>query len=82
MSTAPNINTIANHFDISRPAISKHIKVLQSTGFITISEQGRERYCELNQTGFDNLKEWISFFEEYWTMQLKSPEDFLNQKEK
>jgi len=73
-----NINAIAENFNISRPAVSKHIKVLYSARFITISEQGRERFCELNHTGFDDIKEWINFFETYWTSRLKSLETFLN----
>jgi DNA-binding transcriptional ArsR family regulator len=75
-----NINAIADNFNISRPAVSKHIKVLFSAGFITITEQGRERFCELNHTGFDEINEWISFFETYWTTKLKSLETFLNSK--
>lgn len=72
-----NINAIADNFNISRPAVSKHIKVLYDSGFITITTQGRERYCELQQQGFDELKEWISFFETYWTKQLKQLEILL-----
>ncbi|KAA2239931.1 winged helix-turn-helix transcriptional regulator [Chitinophaga agrisoli] len=75
-----NINAIADSFDISRPAVSKHIKVLYDAGFITITAQGRERYCELNQQGFDELKEWISFFEAYWTKRLKQLDTFLKTK--
>jgi len=75
------INTIADNFDISRPAVSKHIKVLYEAGFITITTQGRERYCELNQQGFDELKEWMQFFEAYWTKQLKQLDAFLKTKQ-
>lgn len=73
-----NINTLADRFDMSRPAVSKHIKVLTTAGFITITEQGRERYCELSQEGFEELREWINFFEAYWTSQLQSLEKFLH----
>jgi DNA-binding transcriptional ArsR family regulator len=72
-----SINTIADNFNISRPAVSKHIKVLQHSGFITITEQGRERYCELNQSGFNEIKEWIDFFENHWNTKLKKLELFL-----
>ena len=41
-----NLNAVAEQFDVSRPAISKHIKILTECGLITISQQGRERYCE------------------------------------
>ncbi len=40
-----NLNSVAENFDISRPAISKHIKILTECGLIVIRQQGRERYC-------------------------------------
>ncbi|WP_353717789.1 metalloregulator ArsR/SmtB family transcription factor [Dyadobacter sp. 676] len=71
------INSIAENFDISRPAVSKHIKILQNAGFIDIEEKGRERYCVLNQDGFSEVRRWIDLFEEYWTAQFKSLESYL-----
>ncbi|MEO7983465.1 MAG: metalloregulator ArsR/SmtB family transcription factor, partial [Bacteroidota bacterium] len=41
-----NLNAVAENFDISRPAISKHIKILTECGLIVIKQKGRERYCE------------------------------------
>jgi DNA-binding transcriptional ArsR family regulator len=40
-----SLNAIAENYNISRPAISKHIKILNECGLVTIKEQGRERYC-------------------------------------
>ena len=74
------INSIADNFDISRPAVSKHIKILQNAGFINIEEKGRERYCVLNDTGFKEIQQWISLFEEYWISQFKNLESFLENK--
>jgi DNA-binding transcriptional ArsR family regulator len=75
-----SINSIADNFDISRPAVSRHIKVLYNAGFIVITDQGRERYCELDHSGFDEVKEWITFFEKYWTTQMKNLQTFLDKK--
>jgi DNA-binding transcriptional ArsR family regulator len=72
-----SINAIAQNFDISRPAVSKHIKILQNAGFINIEEKGRERYCVLNESGFLEIKQWIELFEEHWMAQMKSLESFL-----
>lgn len=72
-----SINAIANNFDISRPAISKHIKVLYNTGFINIETRGRERYCSLNSDGFNEIKDWINYFESYWQKQFINLENFL-----
>jgi DNA-binding transcriptional ArsR family regulator len=72
-----SINAIADNFNISRPAISKHIKVLQSTGFISIEEKGRERYCVLSESGFRDVQNWINYFEDYWNTRMKSLDAFL-----
>lgn len=73
-----SINAIAENFDTSRPAISKHIKVLHHTGFLTIEEVGRERICYLNPAGFDEIKGWMDFFEHYWNRKVKTLENLLN----
>jgi len=72
-----SINSIAENFDISRPAVSKHIKILQGAGFINIEEKGRERYCVLNDAGFKEVQQWISTFEQHWITQFKNLENFL-----
>ena len=74
------INSLADHFDMSRPAVSKHVKILHSAGFISIKDIGRERYCTLKKEGFDELKDWISYFDQFWTSKLKKLEALLNKK--
>ncbi|MDL5513316.1 metalloregulator ArsR/SmtB family transcription factor [Arenibacter sp. M-2] len=75
-----NINALAENFEMSRPAVSKHIKILQSAGFISIQEIGRERHCILNQEGFNELKAWINHFDEFWNNKLKNLETVLKNK--
>ena len=74
------INALADNFDMSRPAVSKHIKILYGAGFISIQDIGRERYCTLKQDGFNNLQQWIDFFDKFWLTKLKKLEDILNNK--
>ena len=74
------INNLAENFDMSRPAVSKHIKILHSAGFISIRDIGRERYCTLKQDGFKDLQEWISFFDKFWISKLQKLEMLLNKK--
>jgi DNA-binding transcriptional ArsR family regulator len=74
------INSLANNFDMSRPAVSKHIKILYTAGFISIKDIGRERYCTLKQDGFNDLQEWISYFDKFWLSKLKKLETLLNNK--
>jgi len=74
------INALASNFDMSRPAVSKHIKILHTTGFISITDIGRERYCTLNQAGFDELQGFIDHFDKFWATKLKKLETLLNNK--
>jgi len=74
------INSLASHFDMSRPAVSKHIKILCSAGFVAIKDIGRERFCTLKKDGFEELHDWISFFDKFWASKLKKLETLLNNK--
>jgi DNA-binding transcriptional ArsR family regulator len=75
-----NINSISENFEMSRPAVSKHIKILQSAGFVSIQEIGRERYCVLNQQGFDEIRNWINHFDKFWINKLKNLQTVLKNK--
>src|SRR6478736_8722686 len=74
------INSLADNFEMSRPAVSKHIKILHNAGFISIQDIGRERYCTLKKDGFEELQGWISYFDKFWTSKLKKLEALLNNK--
>jgi len=76
------INSLADNFDMSRPAVSKHIKIMYNAGFISIRDIGRERYCTLKQDGFHELQEWINYFDKFWATKLKKLEMLLDQKTK
>jgi len=76
------INSLAENFDMSRPAVSKHIKILYGAGFISIEDIGRERHCKLNPAGFKELQQWINYFDQFWQTKLKKLEDLLNKKTK
>jgi DNA-binding transcriptional ArsR family regulator len=76
------INSLAENFDMSRPAVSKHVKILYSAGFIAIRDIGRERHCTLKRDGFNQLQEWIDYFDKFWASKLKKLETILNNKTK
>ncbi|MFN8286648.1 MAG: metalloregulator ArsR/SmtB family transcription factor [Chitinophagales bacterium] len=76
------INSLAENFDMSRPAVSKHIKILSESGFISITEYGRERYCELNSEGFKEVNKWVNFFEQFWPKKMKKLEGLLKKRGK
>lgn len=77
-----SINSLAGNFDMSRPAVSKHIKILHQSGFIAIEEKGRERFCILKQEGFDELNQWISYYNKFWSQKVSKLDALLNKQAK
>lgn len=73
-----NLNSVAENFSISRPAISKHIKILTECGLITITQKGRERYCEAQPERLTEVTKWIEHYRSFWTAKLDDLEDFFN----
>lgn len=64
------LNSVAENFDISRPAISKHIKILSECGLIAIEQKGRERYCHAHPERLREVSEWVSYFHRFWDDKL------------
>lgn len=77
-----NLNAIADNFDVSRPAISKHIKILTECGLIVIRQEGRERYCDANLKSLGQVSDWIEQFKIFWTGKLDALENYLAKDEK
>lgn len=61
-----NLNSIAENFEMSRPAISQHIKILTECGIVVINQQGRERYCEVQPKKLMEVADWLEPFREMW----------------
>ena len=72
------VGELADPYDVSVQAVSKHVKVLHYAGFISIEDIGRERYCTLKQEGFKELQQWMDYFDEFWAGKLKKLETLLN----
>ncbi|MBO9636000.1 MAG: winged helix-turn-helix transcriptional regulator [Chitinophagaceae bacterium] len=73
-----NLNSIAEHFDSSRPTISEHIKILNECGLILVTQQGRERICEAKLEGLNEVTSWIEEARKYWTETLDSMDNYLD----
>jgi DNA-binding transcriptional ArsR family regulator len=61
-----NLNAIAENFNVSRPAISQHIKILTECGLIVIKKQGRERYCEPKLAKLNEVSDWVEQYRKFW----------------
>lgn len=73
-----NLNTIAEQFDISRPAISQHIKILAECGLIKIEKVGRERYCSIQPASLVPAFMWMEQHQKMWEDKLDSFEKYVN----
>lgn len=71
------LNTVAEKFEISRPAISKHVRILTECGLITVKKQGRERFCSARPEKIKEVADWTEQYRIFWTAKLDALEDFL-----
>jgi DNA-binding transcriptional ArsR family regulator len=75
---AMTLNTIAEKFHISRPAISQHIKILNECGIVEIETIGRERHCKLQTKNLIPAFLWLEQYQKQWTARIASFEKYVN----
>lgn len=76
------LNGVAENFRISRPAVSKHIKILKECGLVIVIPQGRERYVEARFDKLDEVTEWIEQYRQIWEARFNRLDDLLEQMKK
>jgi DNA-binding transcriptional ArsR family regulator len=74
-----NLNAIAENFQVSRPAISQHIKVLTECGLIIVRRKGRERYCEARLQQLNEVSDWIERYRRLWDEQFEALDEVLEE---
>jgi DNA-binding transcriptional ArsR family regulator len=75
---ALTINSIADKFDVSRPAVSKHIKILNECGLLKIVPKGRERHCIIIPEELSLVSEWVNQHKILWGRKRDSFENCLS----
>jgi len=73
------LNGVAEHFEISRPAISKHMKILAECGLVVIRQRGRERYCEVQPAKLNEVSTWVEQYRQTWEQRFDRLDEYLNQ---
>lgn len=68
---------VSAHFKISRPAISKQIKILTECGLVTIEQRGRERYCQARLEHLKEVSDWVNYFSRFWDDKLNSLKNYI-----
>lgn len=76
-----NVNSIAEQFDVSRQAISLHLKILSECGLLNIKQYGRERFCEVKLEKLNEVHEWVEQYHKLWTGRLQALKNFIEQEE-
>lgn len=66
------IGAVADQFDMTRPAIKKHLAVLEEGQLITVTARGRERINAINPDGFRAVTSWLDLFDRFWDDRLSA----------
>ena len=66
------VGDLAANFSQSRPAISKHLRLLRSAGLVITHERGAARLCELNAKPLRAVDDWLREYEAFWSGSLRS----------
>jgi DNA-binding transcriptional ArsR family regulator len=72
-----NLNAVAENFDITRQAISLHIKILEECGLIIIRQEGRDRYCSIQPKKLAEVADWIEPFRKMWEERFNKVDEIL-----
>ena len=70
-------NTLAEQFDISRQAVSKHIRVLDECGLLVTRQIGRERYYQAQSTRLKEIDDWLEPFRNLWESRFENLDTVL-----
>ena len=81
-SETQNLNSIAEKFDVSRQAISFHVKILAECGLVVIKQKGRDRYCEAKLNKLNEVFSWVEQYHKYWDDRMDSLEIYLDKLQK
>lgn len=76
------VNQVAERFKISRPAVSKHMKILTECGLVKMKQVGRERFCELKHLPLNDVIHWIEQHQKRWNSRLLQLKQNVEQKNK
>jgi len=76
-SQAMTPNALAEHFDTSRQAVSKHLRILSECELVKQEQQGREIYYQLDGTKMNELNKWLEQFKKIWENRFDQLDEVL-----
>lgn len=72
-----SVNTLASQFEMSRPAVSKHLRILREADLVYETRQGQHRYYHLNPQPLLQVDEWLAGYRSMWNRKLHNLKQFL-----
>ena len=75
------VGDVAANFRISRPAVSKHLRLLRLAGLVVIRKHGTTRCCQLNGQPLRVINEWLRDYEMFWDEKLRGLKQFVEKNE-
>jgi DNA-binding transcriptional ArsR family regulator len=72
-----SFGALAERFEMSRPAVSQHLKVLRDAGIVVSRAEGQRRIYRLTDSGLDELDDWIKKVHSFWSQSLDRLEEVL-----
>ncbi len=72
-----NLNAIAVNFDMTRSAVSQHVKILSECGLVIITKKGRERYCEAKFEKLNDVTDWVDQYRKLWESRFDAIDKLL-----
>ena len=76
-----SVGELAGNFRMSRPAISKHLRLLRSAGLVTMRAKGAAHICALNARPLREVSDWLRDYEAFWSGTLASLKTFMEGKQ-
>ena len=71
------VTELAEPFQMSLPAVSKHLKVLERAGLITRNNQAQWRYCRLEAAPLKRVAEWVGGYKQFWDESYERLDEYL-----
>ena len=73
------VNNLAMNFEISLPAVSKHLKVLEKAGLISRRRDGQKRFCHVEPAMMESALQWLEYYQSFWNSRLENLKTLLEQ---
>lgn len=74
-----NLNSLAEHFEMTRQAVSLHVKILKECDVITINKEGRERFCYLKSEKLVQIADWLEPFKKLWEDRFRDLDNLIEE---